>query len=155
MAHRSALRASDAERDVVAEHLRHAAAEGRLETEELEQRLESALTARTYGQLEHLLDDLPAPPAPATPPARRDSPLRPMLALAVAVFLAFALISADAGRVVLGFLATWWIWLGVAWFFFARPARRERRRLARACRAGPRRGRRLGIHSSRTYWYWA
>jgi Flp pilus assembly protein TadB len=53
------LRASDADRDAVVERLRVAAGEGRLEPEELEQRVDQALRARTYGDLEELLADLP------------------------------------------------------------------------------------------------
>ncbi|MEU6016771.1 DUF1707 domain-containing protein [Streptomyces sp. NPDC047515] len=67
------MRASDTERERVAETLREAVAEGRLEMEEFEHRLESAYKARTHGELEPLVRDLPAPgtevaslsPAPA------------------------------------------------------------------------------------------
>jgi fatty acid desaturase len=58
----TALRASDADRDAVAERLRHAAVEGRLDADELEQRLHTAFRARTYGELDRLLADLPARP---------------------------------------------------------------------------------------------
>ena len=51
MARHAALRASDADRDAVAERLRVAAVEGRLDADELEQRVHVALRARTYGQL--------------------------------------------------------------------------------------------------------
>jgi hypothetical protein len=44
----------------VAEVLRHAAGEGRLDIEELEQRLEAAFAAKTYGELEPLVRDLPS-----------------------------------------------------------------------------------------------
>ncbi|GAA3147737.1 hypothetical protein GCM10017687_76150 [Streptomyces echinatus] len=54
------LRASDADRDRVAEILRDALAEGRLDMEEFEERLESAYRARTYGELAPLTRDLPA-----------------------------------------------------------------------------------------------
>jgi hypothetical protein len=54
------LRASHDDRDQVVERLRVAAGDGRLTAEELEERLESALTARTYGELERLVADLPA-----------------------------------------------------------------------------------------------
>jgi hypothetical protein len=54
------LRVSHADRDQVAEQLRVAAGDGRLTADELDQRLETALTARTYGELEVLLADLPA-----------------------------------------------------------------------------------------------
>jgi hypothetical protein len=56
------LRASHQDRDRVAELLRIAAGDGRLTAEELDERLEKALTARTYGELAALSRDLPAVP---------------------------------------------------------------------------------------------
>jgi Domain of unknown function (DUF1707) len=53
------MRVSHDDRDQVAEALRVAAGDGRLTMEELEERLESALAARTYGDLVPLLVDLP------------------------------------------------------------------------------------------------
>jgi hypothetical protein len=54
------LRASHQDRDRVVEILRVAAGDGRLTAEELDQRLEAALTARTYAELAMLTTDLPA-----------------------------------------------------------------------------------------------
>lgn len=54
------LRVSHEDRDQVAESLRIAAGDGRLTAEELDERLESALTARTYDDLAVLVADLPA-----------------------------------------------------------------------------------------------
>jgi hypothetical protein len=64
------LRASHADRDRVVEVLRVAAGDGRLTAEELDERLEAALTARTYAELAVLTRDLPAGPglAPAALP---------------------------------------------------------------------------------------
>ena len=62
---RSELRASHDDRDKVVEQLRVAAGDGRLTAEELEQRLELALRARTYGELAKLVVDLPAASAAA------------------------------------------------------------------------------------------
>ena len=59
------LRASHADRDRVVELLRVAAGDGRLTAEELDDRLEVALTARTYSELAVLTTDLPAAPLPA------------------------------------------------------------------------------------------
>jgi DUF1707 SHOCT-like domain len=56
----TSLRASDADREQVAERLRQATAEGRLNAEELEGRLQTLFAARTYGELDALLADLPA-----------------------------------------------------------------------------------------------
>ncbi|MEV0906057.1 DUF1707 SHOCT-like domain-containing protein [Streptomyces hokutonensis] len=55
------LRASDADRERVAEVLRDAVAEGRLDMEEFEERLEATYKARTYGELTPITADLPAP----------------------------------------------------------------------------------------------
>ncbi|MFD4575121.1 DUF1707 domain-containing protein [Streptomyces sp. NPDC058417] len=54
------LRASDADRERVAEVLRDALAEGRLDMSEFEERLDAAYRARTYGELTPLTRDLPA-----------------------------------------------------------------------------------------------
>src|ERR1035441_2193664 len=55
---RSELRASHDDRDRVVELLRVSAGDGRLTAEELDQRLELALTARTYGELATLVTEL-------------------------------------------------------------------------------------------------
>jgi hypothetical protein len=53
------LRASDADRERVAEVLRSAATEGRLGLDELEERLGEVYAARTYAELEPVTRDLP------------------------------------------------------------------------------------------------
>src|SRR3954454_21682540 len=55
------LRASDAERERTADQLRHAAGEGRLTVEELDERLNAAYAARTRGELERLVGGLAVP----------------------------------------------------------------------------------------------
>jgi Domain of unknown function (DUF1707)/2TM domain len=60
----AALRASDRDRERAAETLRDAAAEGRLQLAELEERLEAAYTARTDAELAALTSDLPAAARP-------------------------------------------------------------------------------------------
>ncbi len=60
------LRASHSDRDTVVELLQVAAGDGRLSADELDERLERALTAKTYAELAVLTADLPATPgAPA------------------------------------------------------------------------------------------
>lgn len=54
------LRASDADRERVAEILRDALAEGRLDMAEFEERLDATYQARTYGELAPITRDLPA-----------------------------------------------------------------------------------------------
>jgi hypothetical protein len=68
---RSELRASHEDRDRVVEMLRVSAGDGRLTAEELDDRLELAMTARTYGELAGLVADLPAAGSVAGPPAPR------------------------------------------------------------------------------------
>jgi hypothetical protein len=67
------LRAADADRERVAAVLREAAAEGRLDLGELDERLSRVYAARTYGELEPLTNDLPsaalAVPSPRPTPA--------------------------------------------------------------------------------------
>jgi hypothetical protein len=57
--HRATWRASDADREHVAKRLHRAALEGRLQPDELEERLALALSCRTFGELDELLVDLP------------------------------------------------------------------------------------------------
>jgi hypothetical protein len=61
---RGELRVSHADRDAVAEEFRVAAGDGRLTADELDERLERALTARTYDELAVLTVDLPAAGTP-------------------------------------------------------------------------------------------
>lgn len=73
----SRLRISDEDRHRVAEVLRQAAGEGRLDLEELDERLEATYAAKTYGDLVPITLDLPlagvAQPAPAPSPVRAPS----------------------------------------------------------------------------------
>jgi hypothetical protein len=71
---RSELRASHDDRDRVVEVLRVSAGDGRLTAEELDHRLELALTARTYGELAKLISDLPASGSVASAPATAPKP---------------------------------------------------------------------------------
>ena len=64
-------RASDADREQVAGRLRHAMAEGRLGGDELEERLEALYAARTYGELDALLLDIPVSRCLGRPPRVR------------------------------------------------------------------------------------
>ena len=66
---RSELRASHDDRDRVVEMLRVSAGDGRLTAEELDERLELAMTARTYGELAQLVADLPAEGSAVSPAA--------------------------------------------------------------------------------------
>jgi hypothetical protein len=71
---RSELRASHDDRDRVVEVLRVSAGDGRLTAAELDERLELAMTARTYGELAKLVSDLPASGVTASAPATAPKP---------------------------------------------------------------------------------
>jgi Domain of unknown function (DUF1707) len=117
MSRHHSLRASDADRDAVVDRLREAAGEGRLEPDELEQRVDRALRARTYGDLGGLLADLPAAgPGLARRGSRRPSPVARTAVvgagLVVAVTVAVALVALVAMLV----LAAAALWLGLVLF---------------------------------------
>ncbi|MFC7544991.1 DUF1707 domain-containing protein [Plantactinospora sp. GCM10030261] len=79
MDQRGHMRASDADREAVADRLRGALSEGRLDLPEYDERLRRAYAAKTYDDLSGLLTDLPetappersglapTPPQPASP----------------------------------------------------------------------------------------
>ena len=67
------MRVSDSERERVAQFLREQALEGRLDHEELEERIGGAYHAKTAGELQDLIEDLPHRRVAAAP-ARRPAP---------------------------------------------------------------------------------
>jgi hypothetical protein len=81
---RERLRAADADRQAVADRLRAALDEGRLDFHEYDTRLGRAYAAKTYGELDPLIADLPAvapaersalaPAFPTTAPATAATP---------------------------------------------------------------------------------
>jgi hypothetical protein len=93
------LRASDADREAAAERLRQACLEGRLDADELEERLDSAYASRFVTDLERLTADVTPAPAPAPTPYVAPAPTGPVTnGLAVA--------SLTAGIVWLGWLGS-------------------------------------------------
>jgi hypothetical protein len=66
----SQLRISDADRHQVAELLRQAAGEGRIDIDELDERLEATFAAKTYADLVPITVDLPVHPTQAHAPTR-------------------------------------------------------------------------------------
>lgn len=63
------MRISDADRHEVAEVLRQAAGEGRIDIAELDERLDAAFAAKTYADLVPIVADLPGQ-TPAVPPTQ-------------------------------------------------------------------------------------
>jgi hypothetical protein len=73
------LRASDADREQVANVLREAAGDGRLTMDELDERLDAVYAAKTYAELEPITHDLPdsgGAYVPAAAPAAVGDPAR-------------------------------------------------------------------------------
>ena len=73
------LRASDADRERIANVLREAAGDGRLTMAELDERLDAVYAAKTYAELEPITHDLPATGAeygPAVSPGAAPDPAR-------------------------------------------------------------------------------
>jgi len=152
MARRAILRASDADREQVAERLRQATAEGRLTAEELEERLEAVFAARTYGDLDPHVADLPGDSVrrrerPHTAWAGWSGPnlwLRPIPILALFIFapVIISLILAAAVIVATVFSA-WGLLLIVGWLAFGQArhhyAAQYRRSLRTATQWQPRR----------------
>jgi uncharacterized protein DUF1707 len=90
------IRASDSDREQVAEQLRVATAEGRLTTDELEDRLGALYAARTYGEIDALVEDLPA--IPSSDPVHSRVPGWAAGAVAVTLLLAVLSMLASARR---------------------------------------------------------
>ena len=112
------LRASDADREQIADRLRLATAEGRLLAEELEQRLETAFSARTYGELDALVVDLPG-----VIERRRKSSVRPWIAAALALALLIPVVLAVVAAVLFvltSVFAVWMVWVALGWWLFGR-----------------------------------
>jgi hypothetical protein len=103
------LLASDAEREHHAELLREHAAQGRLTVDELDERLDRVYAARTRGELEPIVSDLPAPRR-TRPPAPRPARRRPEWTAFVAVNLLLIVIWAATGA---GYF--WPIWPLLGW----------------------------------------
>jgi hypothetical protein len=97
MVERPEMRASDADRDRIAAVLRDAHADGRLAQDELLERLGATYEARTYGELDRVVADLPRP---TRPPAAR--PARPVPRPAPAP------VRRQTGNTAL--TAAWWVW---------------------------------------------
>jgi hypothetical protein len=87
----ASLRASDDERNEVADKLSRHYAEGRLDEAEFKARLDACMSAKTRGELTGLFHDLPrlAVPAPPPPPRRRNA-LRFLAVAALVVLVAAA-----------------------------------------------------------------
>ena len=76
-AYDASMRASDDERNAVADKLSRHYAEGRLDEVEFKNRLDTAMSATTRGELNGLFHDLPRLPSEPPPPAPRHRRILP------------------------------------------------------------------------------
>lgn len=108
------LRASDADRERVADLLGDHAAAGRLEPEELERRTGAALAARTLGELAPLTADLPDGGTRQSPRSRRPTRRLPALRGEARAYLAvMALLVAVWALAGAGYF--WPVWPALGW----------------------------------------
>jgi len=96
------MRAADADRDRVAELLNTAYVEGRLTKDEYDARLESALSSRTYADLDRVVIDLPRAMSSGLIPAGTS----PVIPVSTTNGLAIASLVCGLGQFVVGPLAT-------------------------------------------------
>jgi hypothetical protein len=116
-------RAADADRERIVERLHAAAVEGRLNADELEARLEAALSASTYLELDQVVADLPAQTA-AMGSARRPPQLGAFAATSILLLAIWALTG-------MGYF--WPVWPILGWGLFVVPGALTGGRV-RACR---------------------
>ena len=125
------IRASDEDRERIADRLRQAHTEGRLDLTEFQQRLERCYVSKTLGELSELVGDLPKPheQPQRSPlswlPAWRWHPASLLPLLLVLFVLAAA--SGHGHHV-------FWLWLPLAFIFWRMSWWRRRRSLAAARR---------------------
>jgi len=108
------IRASDADRDRTAAALREHLAAGRLTTEEFDERLDKTYAAKTLGELDELMADLPkTDPGPSADVSlhRTDGP-------PLAGPHSGGPIEASQGRFSPAWRAAWGSWLGISLLFF-------------------------------------
>jgi hypothetical protein len=126
------LRAADADRERIAERLRTAHAEGRLDLAEFQQRLERCYEAKTLGELAALVSDLPRQDRDDERPSFGSlRPWRWGLAPLAPILIALLVASAVTGHHVL------WLWIPLVFLFWRLSWWRRSRWLAGA-RPGPR-----------------
>jgi hypothetical protein len=145
---RSELRAADVDRRRVVDQLERHYVDGRLTSDELSDRMSRAMAARTYGELDTLLHDLPpSSTPPESDPAEADEQIGPWrhtdfrahalsYLMVMTLLVAIWLLTTPGGYF-------WPIWpmlgwgIGVAWHALARGSWGAGRRHEPGARRGP------------------
>jgi hypothetical protein len=122
------LRAADADRERIAERLRMSHAEGRLDMDEFQHRLEGCYGAKTLGELRELVRDLPRQDEPED--RRSLGWFRWRVAPLAAILIALLVVAATTGHHV------FWLWIALPLLFWRMNWWRRRQRWAGA-RRGP------------------
>ncbi len=104
------MRASDEDREHVTERLRQATAEGRLLASELEERLARALRAKTYGELDATISDLPSGQVSKRSGSYALARSHPLMAVALVATVTVA-VAVVVAVVVAWLLMAWGLWL--------------------------------------------
>ncbi len=114
------LRAGDTDREATADRLRHSHSEGRIDSDEFATRIDRCYDAKTMGELQQLVSDLPPERPRREPISMRRSGVGIMVPVIVAA-VALAAISAHGGFwfvFPMMFMARFWLWR--RWPFSAR-----------------------------------
>jgi hypothetical protein len=107
----ASVRASDAERNEVADKLSRHFAEGRLDQAEFKTRLDTAMSATTRGDLLGLFDDLPRLATEPSPPPPRRRRLVPFILIVV-----FVAIAAGSTFTIFPFIHVPWLLIAIVGF---------------------------------------
>jgi hypothetical protein len=114
----SRMRVSDAERNGVIERLQHAATEGRLDLDELEDRIAGTLAAKTWSDLDPLVDDLPVPAEPVSEPDEDDEVV-PHAGRGTVRVASIAVLAASGLSIAGSFRSPWCAFIGLVSAVFA------------------------------------
>jgi len=108
--HDRSLRAADSDREAVADILREQHVAGRLDNDELQERIDRCYSAKTYADLDAVVADLPH----EQPPPSRARGLWLWPRLAFAPLLLIAIVALSHGHL-------FWLAIPLVFFFFVRP----------------------------------
>ncbi len=122
---RHRMRAADADRERVAEQLRSAHADGRLDLAEYDERVQQAWAARTYGDLDALTVDLPQARRPTSkvgsemrqphPQCRNGRGGRVTVSAWAGASLINLMIWAVVCLSTVSWIYPWWMWVAGPW----------------------------------------